>query len=647
MKSLKTIESLESDDVAKILAIADSKIQAESSLNFSESFAKRMEPFLSPSAVLTAQHTRGGVLALVRMCGNSITVLFFDGIEENPSTLYSKKIIASKNSTIVSCSIHPNGQVCYFGILTKRNASKDVLVVKCYSLQRKFQFLSKFEADRFTSLVWHSNRLALFFGRRLADVTTVYKFEVPVRQSLRAYPELVFSSPDGWIQLQAHDSSSRLVFSRWRTSGVQSELLFYDFISESLISPLGNTSANFSPTYLGEISGSQCATMLNKNGGTHLVLFGVNEIESKCTKVLSLRRGRILGAIELPRGVLLTVRINGKDFLQFYQVTLGRFKRLWSVPFPFWQIRSIELLEDDNVLLLVESYCTPSALIFFSLKSKKLIPLPVRKPYNPTLSLSNSCLLKTTASDGFRLQSKVVGDLKPGMTVLLSGYGGFGLDSIPKYSAVCAAWLENGGVFVEAGVRGGMEYGLKEMISSRESGKRKVVQDFLDIAAHIHSLGCKIVASGYSHGAFLASAAVFGMPELFKGLVIGDGIYDLERFHRSGAGLHWVQEFGTPGKKSPWLKELSPLRRAVNLKAGAIGFPKIFLMARLDDKVVHPSHSIKLFKALLDKGIDLNFFASRSGPHGSFSNSDSAFRYNLLRISFLYQFLQPCQTPCT
>ncbi len=188
---------------------------------------------------------------------------------------------------------------------------------------------------------------------------------------------------------------------------------------------------------------------------------------------------------------------------------------------------------------------------------------------------------------------------KPAPT-LLYGYGGFDISLTPGFSAVRMAWLEAGGVFVMANLRGGGEYGKAWHDAGRLHNKQNVFDDFIAAGEYLIAEGITpkggLAVQGGSNGGLLVGAVVNQRPDLFAAANAAVGVMDMLRFDQFTAGRYWVDDYGYPSKEADWrmLRTYSPYH---NIRTG-VSYPAVMVStADTDDRVV-PGHSFKYTAAL-------------------------------------------------
>jgi prolyl oligopeptidase len=200
---------------------------------------------------------------------------------------------------------------------------------------------------------------------------------------------------------------------------------------------------------------------------------------------------------------------------------------------------------------------------------------------------------------------------------LLYGYGGFNIALSPGFDTRSAVWMEMGGVYAVATLRGGGEYGVEWHEGGRLHNKQNVFDDFLAAAEHLiekkYTRPEKLAIAGRSNGGLLVGAAITQRPELFGAALPGVGVMDVLRFHKFTIGWAWVSEYGSADDEEQFrtLYRYSPLH---NIKAGVRYPATLIVTADHDDRVV-PAHSFK-FAATL-QAAQQSLAQDSAGRHGA------------------------------
>ena len=246
------------------------------------------------------------------------------------------------------------------------------------------------------------------------------------------------------------------------------------------------------------------------------------------------------------------------------------------------------------------------------------------------------------SKDGTRVPMFVVRhkDTTGPAPTLLYGYGGFNISLTPGFSASRIAWMEQGGAYAVANIRGGGEYGKAWHDGGRLDNKQNVFDDFIAAGEYLIAEGIAapdgLAIQGGSNGGLLVGAVVNQRPDLFASANAAVGVMDMLRFDRFTAGRYWVDDYGYPNDEEDFaiLRAYSPYH---NVRDGA-DYPAVLVTtADTDDRVV-PGHSFKYTAALqaadLGEKPQVIRIETRAG-HGSGKPTDKAIEEAADVLSFL------------
>jgi prolyl oligopeptidase len=249
-------------------------------------------------------------------------------------------------------------------------------------------------------------------------------------------------------------------------------------------------------------------------------------------------------------------------------------------------------------------FLTPLALYRYDVATDAVTPF--RKPtvaFDPAPYVTEQVFYEST--DGTRVPMFITrrkdAKLDGSNPTLLYGYGGFDVSLTPTYSAAFAAWLEQGGVYAVANLRGGGEYGADWHDAGTKTRKQNVFDDFIAAAEWLIAKGYtsppKLAIHGRSNGGLLVGAVMAQRPELFGAALPGVGVMDMLRYHTASANAYaWSSDYGTV-EDADQFRALSAYSPVHNLKPGRCYPPTLVTTADHDDRVV-PWHSFKFAAAL-------------------------------------------------
>lgn len=213
--------------------------------------------------------------------------------------------------------------------------------------------------------------------------------------------------------------------------------------------------------------------------------------------------------------------------------------------------------------------------------------------------------------------------LDRGHATLLYGYGGFKITISPRFSASRAAWLEMGGIYAVANIRGGGEYGKVWHEGGKKLSKQNVFDDFIAAAEYLIEEGYtrpeRLAIQGGSNGGLLVGAVINQRPDLFGAALPAVGVMDMLRFDQFTAGRFWTDDYGSSSESKEMFEYLLGYSPYHNIQDGADYPATLITTADTDDRVV-PGHSFKFAARLQEaqKGKDpvLIRIETRAG-HGS------------------------------
>jgi prolyl oligopeptidase len=295
--------------------------------------------------------------------------------------------------------------------------------------------------------------------------------------------------------------------------------------------------------------------------------------------------------------------------------------------------------DDDRALVYSEGFVTPLSL-FLAEPGKslqKLADLPSRFDASRLVVDQHAARSK----DGTKVPYFVVRpkNLKLDGTAptLLYGYGGFQISMTPAYSGTLGKlWLENGGVYVLANIRGGGEFGPAWHQAGLKTKRQLIFDDFIAVAEDL--VERRITSSrrlgimGGSNGGLLMGVALTQRPDLWNAVVIQVPLLDMLRYDQMLAGASWVDEYGSPSvpAERAFLEKISPYH---NLKAAVVYPPPFFVTSTKDDRV-HPGHARKMAAKMADLNMPFYYYENIDGGHAA--AADQRERAKRVALEFTY-----------
>jgi prolyl oligopeptidase len=297
--------------------------------------------------------------------------------------------------------------------------------------------------------------------------------------------------------------------------------------------------------------------------------------------------------------------------------------------------------QNDRLILDVTSFLTPSTQWLADAASgspEKLKSLP------PRFDASEHVVEQhwATSKDGTKVPYFVVRPkamkLDGANPTLLYAYGGFQVSQTPAYAAtVGKLWLEKGGVYVVANIRGGGEFGPRWHNAGLKLNRMRVYDDFFavsrDLIARKITSPRRLGIMGGSNGGLLMGVALTLHPELYHAIVIQVPLFDMIGYTHIGAGASWVGEYGDPAipAERAVIETYSPYQ---NLKAGK-PYPKVYIETSTKDDRVHPAHARKAAAKLKALGYDFLYYENMEGGHAAAANLNE----RAMRIALEYAYL--------
>jgi prolyl oligopeptidase len=354
-----------------------------------------------------------------------------------------------------------------------------------------------------------------------------------------------------------------------------------------------------------------------------------------------------IASVSSTENVLLVGRLtNVVSELYSYKYDNGRWReRKLNVP----QMGAINIGssddKSDNFFFYYQNFLTPSSLYYANAAEN------THRLIQSTPAYFDSAGLKVVqhearSADGTMIPYFVVGrenmQLDGSNPTLLAAYGGFEVSRLPFYSGIVGnSWLEKGGVYVLANIRGGGEFGPSWHQAGLKENRQRVFDDFHAVAEDLIARGItsgrRLGIQGGSNGGLLVGVAFTQRPELYNAVVCQVPLLDMQRYNKLLAGASWMGEYGNPDVPEEWafIKKYSPYH---NLKKN-LEYPVVFFTTSTRDDRVHPGHARKMVAKMIDMGYTVYYYENTEGGHAGASTNEQRAMSSALGYTYLHMKL--------
>lgn len=332
------------------------------------------------------------------------------------------------------------------------------------------------------------------------------------------------------------------------------------------------------------------------------------------------------------RGSLVSLRLRGE-----FGVT--------SQPLPVIDNAAVSLGshsdEGDDVFYTVEGFLTPTELKLADATgttAQTVKTLPALFDAKNLVVEQKSAISKDGTAIPYFLVHRKNWKLNGQNPTLLHAYGGFNLSKLPVYDPLVGKlWLERGGAYAVANIRGGGEFGPAWHEAALKANRQRAYDDYFAVAEKLiadkatspRHLG----AYGRSNGGLLMGVAMTERPDLWNAVVVESPLLDMIRYTVLPAGASWIGEYGDPAipAERAWIEKYSPYQ---NLKAG-VKYPLAYITTSTKDDRVHPGHARKFAARLDDLKVDHLYFENTDGGHANGADPKANARRWALHYTYL------------
>ncbi len=294
--------------------------------------------------------------------------------------------------------------------------------------------------------------------------------------------------------------------------------------------------------------------------------------------------------------------------------------------------------ETDQIMFTVTDFLNPTTLYYSDGGAPEVLKTSPSRFDKTGMEVEQH---QATSADGTKIPYFIVkpkGMAMDGTTpVLMSGYGGFQIPRLPGYMGTTGKlWLEKGGAYVLANLRGGGEFGPGWHQTAIRENKQRTWDDFIAVGEDLVGRGFTspqhLGIQGGSQGGLLVGTAFTQRPDLFGAAIVAIPLFDMLRYHVIGRGASWIGEYGDPriSEQRAWIEGYSPYQKIVE----GVDYPAPFLWASTADDRTHPAHARKGAAKLKALGQPYYYFEDMTGGHSG--GVDNEQRAKLQALQYVY-----------
>jgi prolyl oligopeptidase len=557
---------------------------------------------------------RGGRYFFTRNDGlqNQAVLYWMENLQAEPRLLLDPNLLSADGTVaLVSAEVSPDGNLLAYGV---SQAGSDWMTWRVRSVDSGQDLADTLEWVKFSEASWTKDNRGFFYsryaepqeGQELAEANYYHKLYFHRLGDPQSLDRLVYERPDekewGFDGHVSHDGRY-LVISVWRGTHRENNVFYMDL--EQPESPVVELLSGFEASY-GYIA----------NHGT--TFYFLTDLDAPLSRVIAIdldhpQRAAWREIIPQSEHALQAVTlVGGKFFAHYLQDARSQVRLFHQDGSPAGEVSLPGIgavvgfsgqPEDDETFYLFNSFTTPGAIYHYQVNAaeNRLFRAPVLA-FDPADYLVEQVFYPSkdgTPIPMFLCRRKDLA-LSPQTPCYLYGYGGFNIPITPNFMVSGLTWMELGGLFAVANLRGGGEYGKAWHDAGMKLNKQNVFDDFIAAAEWLISQGYtstpRLAIGGRSNGGLLIGACLTQRPDLFGACLPIVGVLDMLRFHKFTIGWAWVSDYGSPDDPQEFaaLRAYSPYH---NLRPGQAYPPTLVCTGDHDDRV-YPAHSYKFAAAL-------------------------------------------------
>lgn len=519
----------------------------------------------------------------------------------------------SDDGTIALASFYPSPDGKHVAYLVQDGGS-DWRTARIIDVESGALFDDKLQWLKFTDLSWSQDGSGFFYSR-YPETTDAEKFQ-SLNMNQRVYyhtlgttqdhDTLVYASnenPEWGYDAEVTDDGLHLVITVWKGTDSRYQIVHQDLSQDDDSPEFLIEGFDHDYTFVGNV-GEDLYFRTNRDAPRNrLIAINARHPDPANWREVIPETENVLDGVSLVGGkIIANYMQDAQTIVKIFSLD-GRYERMVDLPGIGTAYGFSGKLDDPETFFAYTSFNAPTTVDRLDVATGEVVVF--RKPnvdFDPNDYVVEQVFYHS--KDGTRIPMFVTHrkDLRHNgkMPTLLYGYGGFNIAMTPAFSITRLAWMEMGGVYALANIRGGGEYGEEWHQAGTRLRKQNVFDDFIAAAEYLVEAGyttpSKLAVMGGSNGGLLVGAVTNQRPDLFGAAIPAVGVMDMLRFHIFTAGRFWVDDYGSSENPDEFeaLYAYSPYH---NVREG-INYPAILITtADTDDRVV-PGHSFKYAAAI-------------------------------------------------
>lgn len=548
---------------------------------------------------------------------NQFALYVQDGIDAPPRLLIDPNSWSDDGATALG-EYAPSDDGRYVAY-TVQDGGSDWRTVKVLDVDTGETLADTIEWVKFSGISWAKDGSGFFYSRypepetgaAFQSLNVDHKVYLHLLGEPQTGDKIIYErpdQPDHGFAAEVSDSGRWLVVTVWKGTDERYEVVLIDLESPGAPPRALVTGFDHDYTYIGD-DGSALFFRTDKDAPKgRIVAVNADAEGAPEWREITAERDGVLASVSFIGGKLIANYLEDvKSVVRVYDKT-GAPAGEMALP-GLGSVSGFDgASDDDETFYSFTSFNAPETIYRYEVASgASTVFKRAQTPFDPSAYEVKQSFY--ASKDGTRVPIFIAHrkglDLSGGAPTLLYGYGGFNVSLTPGFSITRLAWMEMGGVYAVANIRGGGEYGKAWHDAGRLANKQNVFDDFIAAGEHLITGGYttkeRLGVLGGSNGGLLVGAVVNQRPDLFAAAIPAVGVMDMLRYNQFTAGRFWVDDYGDPAEEAAFrtLYAYSPYH---NIRSGA-AYPAILVTtADTDDRVV-PGHSFKYAAALQAAGI--------------------------------------------